>query len=202
VSASHDPVREPFAGPEHQRDTATLGTWVFLAQELMFFAALFVWYAYARLRVPDEFVAGSRATLWPLGVTMTALLLLSSASVVFAVRFAEQRRRWATSLALGLTIALGLAFLVIKLIEYDDHLTHGQLPGGPHGRFWAVYYVCTGFHALHVLVGLGLLSALLVAALRQRLRTNTLAMSALFWHLVDVVWIFLFPLLYLIDPKP
>jgi len=195
-------VREPFASPDHQRASAELGTWTFLAQELVFFAALFVWYTCQRLRLPAEFAAGSRATDWLLGATMTGLLLLSSAAIVLAVRFASERRRLAGILTLGLTMALGLGFCGIKGFEYHAHVVAGETPVGAHGRFWSVYFVVTGFHLAHVLAGLGLFGVLLIAWLRDRLRTNALIMAALFWHLVDIVWIFLFPLLYLIDPKP
>jgi cytochrome c oxidase subunit 3 len=195
-------VHAPFAGPVHQRDSAELAMWAVIAQELLFFAVLFVWYMVTRLRAPDEFLLGSRATDWRLGAAMTGLLLLSSATVVFALRFAVQRRRIATSVALGLSISLGFAFLVLKGIEYGDHIRAGQTPLGANGRFWSVYFVTTGMHVLHVFVGIGLLGIMLIRALSGRLRVNALIVSALFWHFVDIVWIFLFPLLYLISPQP
>ncbi|PRQ06921.1 cytochrome c oxidase subunit 3 [Enhygromyxa salina] len=199
-----DRVREPFADPGHQRDSAVLGIWTFLAQELVFFAALFSYYASQRLRTPEAFAAGSRECDWRLGVAMTALLLTSGATVVIASRSAALQRRASLVAALGLTLAQGLGFLVIKAVEYREHLGHGQTPwvADPVGSFWSVYYVLTAFHALHVLAGLAVFAALIVAALRRRVRSNTVLGCALYWHFVDVVWIFLFPLLYLIDPQP
>jgi cytochrome c oxidase subunit 3 len=197
-----DRVREPFADRKHQRRSTVLGMWAFLAQEAVFFAALFSFYASLRVRMPEVVAAGARATEMLFGAVMTALLLASSAAVVFALRFAEQRRRGPLVAALGLTWALGVAFLIIKGFEYVHHFAHGQTPwaASPTAPFWSVYLVTTGFHALHVLAGIGVFSVLIVAALRDRLRTNVVLASALYWHFVDIVWIFLFPLLYLIDP--
>ncbi len=203
AEALDDHVREPFADHEHQRRTATLGTWTFVGQELMFFGVLFTLYSQQRLRWPEAFAAGSRATSWLLGASMTVVLLVSSAAMVLAVRAALQRRRAATIVALLTTALLGLGFLALKGLEYLEHYRHGQLPGdATSGHFWAIYFVTTGFHAAHVLVGIVTISILVIEGLRANLRVNAVIMTGLYWHFVDIVWIFLFPLLYLIDPKP
>jgi cytochrome c oxidase subunit 3 len=201
--ALDDHVREPFADDEHQRRSATLGTWTFVGQEIMFFAVLFTLYSQQRLRWPEVFEAGSRETDWLLGALMTGVLLVSSATMVFAVRSAIARRGRAAVLFLAVTALLGLGFLALKFVEYREHFLHGQLPGNAAtGRFWAIYYVTTGFHAVHVIGGIVTLTILAINELRGLLRINSVIMTGLYWHFVDLVWIFLYPLLYLLDPKP
>ena len=192
-----------------RRYRARLGMWVFLATELLFVGPLFVGYAHARLNAPEAFAqAASHSSLW-LGSINTVLLLTSSFTMAAAV---AARRHGAVFLArrlLALTIALGLAFLVVKGFEYAHELAEGLLPGpdlrAPAGTepdianlYFFLYFVCTGVHAVHLVIGL-----VLVAVLRSRMASDADAplhgeITALYWHFIDVVWIFLFPAFYLV----
>src|SRR5690606_9975079 len=122
-------VHEPFEDPDHERGAVTLGMWVFLAQELMFFGVLFLLYTIARLRNPAVFQDNAPSLAWGLATAMTATLLVSSFTMVLAVRFALLRARRALLLALAATMALGAAFLAMKGYEYAEHIMRGDLPG-------------------------------------------------------------------------
>jgi cytochrome c oxidase subunit 3 len=204
-------VHEPFTDPGHQRDAVALGMWVFLAQELMFFGVLFALYTIARIRHPAIFLANAPRLDLPLATAMTVTLLLSSFTMVLAVRFACLRARRALLLALAATMLLGAAFLVMKGLEYADHIARGELPthhdlleAGPdaaRATFFGFYFVLTGFHALHVAGGVIALGVLVIATLRLRpgqLRGAPTMAVGLYWHFVDIVWLFVFPALYLV----
>lgn len=203
-------VADHFADLRTQQHAARLGMWVFLASELLLFAGLFAVYAAYRVRYDDTFVAaiarGSR--LW--GTVNTFVLLTSSLSAALAVRALRLGARGGTVLGLGATIALGLAFLAVKGVEYAQHIAEGMLPArmfssatiaGPGAVAHAtIYWFATGLHAVHVVAGLALLTWLLILVLRRRLTAaNPVALEngAMYWHLVDVIWLFLWPLLYL-----
>ena len=192
-----------------RRYRARLGMWIFLATELLFVGPLFIAYGHARLREGTAFASAARhADLW-LGSVNTLLLL--SSSVAMAAAVAAQRHA-AARLArrlLALTLLLGAAFLVVKGIEYAHDIAEGFFPG-PGFRpppdvdaavarlYFFLYFVCTGIHALHLVVGLAL-----VAVLRHRTAPGAdtalrAEITALYWHFVDLVWVFLFPAFYLI----
>jgi cytochrome c oxidase subunit 3 len=181
---------------------AVLGMWVFLASELLLFAALLTLYAAYRVHHPDAFASGIRQSLKLSGSVNTLLLLLSSWCVATATGHAEAARPRAARRHLVAAMALGAAFLALKAHEYSHHIAAGLVPGSrAHaaapgvGLFFTLYYALTGLHAVHVLVGLGVLAAM---ALRvHRWRPHALEVGALYWHLVDVVWIILWPLFYL-----
>ncbi|MBZ5708600.1 cytochrome c oxidase subunit 3 [Nannocystis pusilla] len=204
-----DDVREPFADSQHQRDAVALGMWAFLGQEVLFFGVLFVFYTSLRVRHPELFAAYGPRLDWRLATIMTATLLVSSFTMALAVRFAFTRARRALLVALAATMALGAAFLAMKLWEYAHHFARGETPfvdlagngpgPGPHS-FFGLYFVLTGFHALHVLGGLVVLASLWLVAWRTpaaRLRATPTMAVGLYWHFVDIVWLFLFPALYL-----
>lgn len=194
--------------PSGQRAQArTLGMWVFLATELMFFGPLFFGYWYGRLRFPDAFAAASRETDVILGTANTALLLTSSALMAAAVEAAERRARSLTTGLLGATAALGVAFLVVKGVEYHHEWHAGLFPGegsvlDDGGRlFFVLYFAMTGLHALHLTIGIAVVAAFAVAGTRAkspRFDPGQLGLVGLYWHFVDAVWIFLFPILYLL----
>ncbi len=198
-----------FQSLEQQRDAARLGMWVFLASELLLFAGLFALYAAARAASPAGFREGTRHMAQALGATNTMLLLSSSFAVALGVHALERgRRRSALNMTL-LTVGLGLLFLCIKGVEYSEHLSAGLTPSGGAGSagkpagfplFVTLYYTMTGLHAFHVLAGCTLLS-IMSLRLRSRaeppLRATTLELGALYWHLVDLIWVFLWPLFYL-----
>ncbi len=207
---AHAPhTAEQFDDAAQQRDAATLGMWAFLATEVLFFGVLFAAYTVCRVIWPDAFASASRHTDLTLGGLETAILLTSSFTVALAVRDVQLGgRRLATGLLCG-TAVLGLVFLAIHAFEYYHDYKAAVIPGiryeevggfaAQERLFFFLYYVTTGFHALHVSVGV-------VVLLTMALRTHRAAfgpgyhtpleVSALYWHLVDIVWIFVFPLYY------
>jgi cytochrome c oxidase subunit 3 len=204
-------VAEHFEDLDRQVQAARLGVWIFLASEVLLFAALFALFATYRAQhgaVFDEAVHHNTKTH---GSINTAVLLVSSALIALSVHALRANQRgFACGLGAG-TMLLGLVFLAIKADEYRRHLAEGILPGGAgawfdaHGRhgfaeFWTLYYAMTGVHALHVTVGLGVLGVLLARVARGTISQASaykLELGALYWHLVDVIWIFLWPLFYL-----
>jgi cytochrome c oxidase subunit 3 len=201
-----------FDDAAQQRDAATFGMWVFLATEVLFFGAMFLGYTAYRLAYPAAFAAASRHTLIGFGGTNTAVLLISSATMAFAVRAARERRRTALALRLFATAALGALFLGIKGFEYAREIHEHLLPGSsfhfepPYAThaemFFYLYFLMTGVHALHVTIGVILITIFGFRAWR----TGALArhdtavdLLGLYWHFVDVVWVFLFPLIYLVE---
>jgi cytochrome c oxidase subunit 3 len=184
--------------------------WIFLVTELMFFGGMFTAYVAYRALFPGAFGHASAHLDVRLGTLNTAVLIGSSLTMALAVRAAQLGSR-AVTRWLGLTAALGATFLGVKAWEYAHKLHEGLLPG-PHFHyagadapqaelFFSIYFAMTGIHALHMVIGLGLLAWLAVQARRGRFGPawfTPVEMSGLYWHFVDVVWIFLFPLLYLI----
>lgn len=201
-----------FEDTGQQREAATVGMWIFLATEVLFFGGMFLGYTAYRYTYPATFAEASRRTLLQFGGTNVAVLLVSSATMAFAVRAARERRRRALVWLLVATAALGTVFLVIKGFEYAHEISDHLLPGrtfefgGPHApqaeMFFYLYFLMTGVHAFHVTIGVGLIA---VFALRarwtrslERLETGV-DLVGLYWHFVDIVWVFLFPLIYLVD---
>jgi len=211
VSEHSAQVAHQFEDAEQQHEASTLGMWAFLITEVMFFGGLFAGFFVYVLGHTQAFAEGSRHLDLTLGTINTLVLLGSSLTMALAVRSAQQGRRQGQVLFLILTMALGLAFLGIKGLEYahkfEQHLVPGPLfrMDGPHAQFaqlfFSFYFAMTGVHALHMIVGVGLLAWLLVNALRGRYSAEyftPIEVSGLYWHFVDVVWIFLFPTLYLV----
>jgi cytochrome c oxidase subunit III len=204
-------LAEQFTTLEQQHDARTFGVWVFLLTELMLFGGLFTAYAAYRYVYPATFGEGSRHLDALIGATNTAVLILSSVMMALAVNSAQLNRRRSLIVFLLLTMAFGTLFLGIKGVEYYQHFRDGFAPGvnwtftgqnaGPLELFFILYFAMTGLHAIHLTVGIGLV---LIMALRAWHRDfeggyfTPVEMTALYWHFVDVVWIFLFPLLYLI----
>jgi cytochrome c oxidase subunit III len=196
---------------ERQHATAQLGMWVFLGSESLLFAGLFALYAAYRFAYPAEFHAASAHANLVIGTINTYILLTSSLTMALAIHATRQGNRRRTVALLGVTIAFGLAFDVLKLIEYAGHLAEGLAPGAyyafdalpAHGvvLYVTLYYLLTGLHALHVTGGVAVLIWLAVRAHRGDFTPHShiaLELGGLYWHLVDLVWIFLWPLLYLI----
>ena len=188
---------------------AKLGMWLFLFTELLLFGGLFLLYAVYLKRYPHEFAVGGKQLNWVMGTANTVILLTSSlfaAMAVSAVQRAEQRR--AMGLIFG-TILCAAGFMVIKYFEWSAKIGHGIYPGSEHLKagkpgesvFFSLYFMTTGIHGLHVLIGGALLAwiALRVRAGAVNAENNVLLENgALYWHLVDLIWIFIFPLYYLI----
>jgi cytochrome c oxidase subunit 3 len=212
VTQSHPAaLAHHFDSLEQQKQAATLGMWLFLVQEVMFFGGLFLTYFLYRWRDPDAFAAGSHDLSIGLGGFNTVVLIASSLTMALAVRSAQTSRRRPLVGWLVATGVLGLTFLVVKYFEYsakwEHHLIPGpsfHFPGSIGGRaemFYSLYFAMTGMHALHMVVGIGILAWILRGAVRGRFDAeyyNPVENFGLYWHFVDIVWIFLFPLLYLI----
>ena len=205
MSAATLPVPDEPVDP----DTGKLGMWIFLASEVLFFGGLFVAYLYGRTTWPQGWAAASRHTDVVLGTVNTGLLLTSSAIVALAIACEEtpRQRRW-TARLLWTTASLGAAFLAIKGVEWradwHEHLVPGPsfaLPVAGAQQFFALYFVMTGLHAVHMIAGVGVLALLAHGRARERAWATAphLEIAGLYWHFVDLVWIFLYPLLYLVD---
>lgn len=203
-------VAHQFEDAAQQHETATLGMWTFLASEVLFFGGMFAAYTVYRHTYPDAWEIGSHHLKETLGAVNTGVLLTSSLTVALAVHFVRASRRSALLLALAATLVLGLAFLGIKgteyILEWREHLVPALRFdfAGPDARyvqlFMCFYFIMTLIHATHMLVGLGLLTFLLVQVARRRYvyeNPHPVEIIGLYWHFVDLVWIFLFPLLYL-----
>lgn len=206
----------PIVDPRHADRTAAsppeigrLGMWIFICTELLFFGGLMLAYLYGRTHWAHGFAAAGRHTHVVLGTLNTAVLLTSSALIATAVAASEcaPRQRW-TSRLLWATAALGLVFLAIKGLEYGKEWHEHLVPGpgfavdepGAQLFFW-LYWLMTGVHAVHLVIGIGGVCVFAWATGRQRpwASAERVDVMALYWHFVDVIWIFLYPLLYLVE---
>jgi cytochrome c oxidase subunit 3 len=199
----------PFPSRHDQKEAYRQGGWVFLISEFMLFGGLFLAYLIGRIAHPAGFAEGSAEMDLALGTINTAILLTSSWTMALAVHSGQQKKPRVASRYLVLTAVLGLAFLGIKGIEWLNEIGKGEIPGraflgggaaeAGKGMFLWFYFTATGLHALHLT--LGVLTILIFAALYRRRPPQIpeyLLILGLYWHLVDIIWIFLFPLLYLV----
>ena len=209
-AAADSLLAEQFESIEQQHAAAKLGMWVFLATEVLFFGGLFLSYTVYRYLYPETFAAASRHTEVVLGGANTAILLFSSTLMALAVRAAQLMHRKNLFWLLLATAFFGIAFMVIKGFEYHkdfvDHLVPGvgfqwhEANAGAAEIFFWLYFAMTGLHAIHVTVGIVLMLVLAVLALRGHFENGNympVEIAGLYWHFVDIVWVFLFPLLYL-----
>jgi cytochrome c oxidase subunit III len=229
----HPALQHHFENMEQQREAGTLGMWVFLVTEIMFFGGMFMAYILFRNSYPAAFASASNHLDIRLGAVNTAVLIVSSFTMAMAVYGTQVGNRRLQITCLILTLLLGLTFLGIKAVEYngkyEDHLIPGRLipghsfgpevqvegqPPDPHKLhllpgatvrqvelFYWIYFAMTGMHALHMIIGAGILSFLLYFSIKGRYDPeyhSPVEVSGLYWHFVDIVWIFLFPLLYLL----
>lgn len=204
-------LHEQYAELSQQREAATLGMWVFLVTEVMFFGGMITGYVAYRFAYPDAFRLGSVHMLFMAGTINTAVLISASLFVAMAVHAAREGNRKMLVWCLLISMFLGIVFLAIKGYEYHDHWVEHKVPGinfqwdGPDPRhaelFFVLYFFLTGFHALHMLIGVTLLGFIALFAWKGRYTPeyhNPVENAALYWHFVDIVWIFLYPMLYLI----
>ena len=209
--SEHASLAHQFDDAEQQRQAGALGMWVFLVTEIMFFGGLFTGYTVYRSAYPAAFAAASHELDTLIGTINTAVLIASSLTMALAVHASQTGRRRSLLGSLLATMALGTVFLALKAVEYAHKFAHHLVPGpsfafhGPdpaHAQlFFSFYFVMTGMHALHMVIGLGLMTYLVVAARRGRFSpeyNNPVVVGGLYWHFVDIVWIFLYPLLYLV----
>jgi cytochrome c oxidase subunit 3 len=227
--AHHPALQHHFDTMPQQREAAVLGMWVFLLTEVLFFGGLFTAYTVYRLWHYEAFAAASKSIAISWGLFNTVVLIGSSLTMALAVRAAQTSRSRATVNWLLATIVLGSIFLGVKVIEYADKFEHHHVPGpnyqwaAEHGAptpaatvatmgpdelqrttqiFFSLYFTMTGLHALHMIVGIVVLFVIAWMAHKQTFDSEYHApveMTGLYWHFVDIVWIFLFPLLYLVE---
>lgn len=207
--SSENPWQEHFARPADQAHAAQLGMWVFIASEVLLFGGLFVAYAYYRTVWGQAFREGvAGENIW-LGGAMTAILLTASLFVAQAQHFARKGRKNLVGVFLLLAVLFGTGFLLIHLFEYVDHAHKGELPGLWYTSdeittrgiavFYALYFLMTGLHVVHVIIGIVLLTTIAVRAFAGRYTREyhiPVEISGMYWHFVDTVWMFLFPLFY------
>lgn len=191
--------------PQQEHEAYSLGMWIFLASELMLFGGLFLAYSYGRFYHQHEFAQASLQMEWLLGAVNTAVLLTSSTVMAFAVDRGERGDWRGAARLLWLTALLGTVFLAIKGFEWNQEFVHHKVPGadfqGGAGErlFFFFYFTLTGLHAFHLSLGI---LAVLFFALRARHRSgDEIMMLGLYWHLVDLLWFFLYPLLYLVGAR-
>ena len=203
-------LAEQFDDVEQQKDAATLGMWTFLATEVLFFGGLFMSYVVYRTFYAEAFREAGHHTILFYGTLNTAILLTSSLTAALAVHAAQEDKNQQVLRYLLATVFLGCCFLGVKAVEYSADVREHLVPG-LHFReglpaqgqiFWFLYWAMTGLHGLHVLIGVALLSFIAFMAWQRKFSAryyNPVEVSALYWHFVDVVWIFLYPSFYLID---
>jgi cytochrome c oxidase subunit 3 len=208
----HNPnLQHHFYSMEQQLEASILGMWVFLVTEIMFFGGMFMIYILYRVLYPEGWVLGSNHLDVALGALNTGVLICSSLSMALAVRAAQVGSRRGQVVNLILTIAFGSVFLIVKYFEYAEKFEHHLVPGpnfdvslplaNQQQLFFSIYFMMTGIHALHMVIGIGLMLVILAMAWRGRFGPSyytPVEVSGLYWHFVDIVWIFLFPLLYLL----
>jgi cytochrome c oxidase subunit 3 len=203
-------LRDQFEDLDKQAHAARLGMWAFLGSELLLFAGLFTLYAVYRVLYPVDFAAGVEKNSVLIGTTNTVVLITSSLTVALGLHTVRQGRGKLASALFSVSILAGGVFLVLKGIEYTRHFHEGIYPGAAYhfaelpspgaALFFTLYFLMTGLHALHVITGMGLLSWLSVGSFTGAFspaRSIHVELCGLYWHLVDVVWIFLWPMLYL-----
>jgi cytochrome c oxidase subunit 3 len=201
---------------DQQRESASLGMWVFLVTEVLFFGGMFMTYTLNRSTYPDVFGEASRSINLRLGAINTVVLIGSSLTMAMSVWAAQVGKKQLVTIFLILTLVLGTVFLGIKGVEYHEKFVEHHVPGlnfnfepgadaatNAHAQlFFSLYFAMTGLHALHMIIGAGLLLWLIKESFKGRFNaeySTPVDLVGLYWHFVDIVWIFLFPLLYLID---
>ncbi len=215
MSDSHQTIlAHHFDDLEQQHEASTLGMWAFLATEIMFFGGALAAYAVYRWYYFEAFAAASALESWRIGAANTAVLLCSSFTVVLAVHAAQQGRNRRVILYILLTMLFGLIFMGVKAVEYTHLIQHHHAPflssfhfdPPQHADgariFFSFYFALTGLHATHMIIGFGLFIWLIRLARKNRFSaeySNPVEIVGLYWHFVDIVWIFLYPLFYLVD---
>jgi cytochrome c oxidase subunit 3 len=208
-------VHSHFADADQQRDASTIGMWIFLATEVMFFGTLIAVYVFFRYLNPAAFAAASRHADFWLGTANTAVLLISSLTMALAVHAAKAGERGLMQVSLFLTMLLGTAFLTCKGVEYSHHIHEHLWPGASFAfpdaalsrgaeMFFYLYFVMTGLHALHMIGGIAVVAVIFWMGRRGMFSpaySTPVELTGLYWHFVDIVWIFLFPLFYLIGGR-
>jgi cytochrome c oxidase subunit 3 len=209
-ATTHSYLAHHFESLEKQTHAARLGMWLFLATEVLLFTALFTGYAVYRWLYTPDFAAASRSLETWIGLVNTIVLVTSSFTVAMGLDRATRGEGRGTLFFFGLSVLLAAVFLGFKYVEYSHHFHTGELPGryyagkllGPgQPIFWALYFLITGLHGIHVVVGMTVLAVIGIRAGRGAYTSEyhvPVELAGLYWHLVDLIWIFVFPLIYLI----
>ncbi len=194
----------------HRDDLASkTGMWFFLFTEMLLFGGLFIVYSIHRYRNPVAFHLAAQELSVAIGTINTIILLISSTTIAMSITAMQKRNKTLSLSLLGVTVLLGIVFLINKYFEWGDHFREHIYPGSSilaargHGDvlFYGLYFFMTGLHALHIIVGLAFIIIIAVSIMRDRINSENYVLlenSGLYWHLVDLIWIFLFPLFYLI----
>ena len=213
-------LQHHFVDAHQQFDAAKMGMWLFLITEILLFSGMFVAYAVYRVWHPEVFVQASTSLDWQLGALNTIVLLASSLTVALSIHYIQKGNQTALFWNLVITVLLACVFLVVKYFEYTAKFEYGIFAGegfDPQGishgvdyskynipyakQFFGIYFIMTGIHGVHVLVGIGLMIWLAVKAKLGHFTKEwytPVELTGLYWHIVDIIWIFLFPLMYLI----
>ena len=209
TTKTHPKLQPHFYSMEQQLEASTLGMWVFLVTEVMFFGGLFMAYIVYRNMYPHAWVEASAELNWRLGGLNTLVLIGSSLTMALSVRAAMLGQKKGQLINLSLTILLGCVFLVVKFFEYKAKFEHHLVPGPDFNPaleqgvqiFFSLYFMMTGIHAAHMVIGIVMMTIILVMAAKDSFNAEyytPVEVAGLYWHFVDIVWIFLFPLLYLL----
>jgi cytochrome c oxidase subunit 3 len=211
AAVAHDHFAHQFESLEHQKEVSLLGMWVFLVTEILFFGGLFLTYTVYRHWYPAAFAAASHEMIVWAGTLNTVVLITSSLTMALAVNAAQEGQRRTLMMFLIATMVLGCVFLGVKAFEYYTEYVERHVPGpgfqfeaeyaSQAQIFFSLYFMMTGLHALHMIIGLGIMAVMLWLAWRGTITAeyaSPIEISGLYWHFVDIVWIFLFPLLYLV----
>lgn len=206
-------VAHHFRDAEHQFESAKQGIWLFMVTEILMFGGLFVGYAIFHSIYPQMFSEGASHLDWRLGFVNTLVLIVSSYTMAMSIHHLQKNEKDQAVTKLWITVACGLVFMVIKAFEYSSKFQHGLFPGhlldvakahaeyANLGMYYGFYFCMTGLHGLHVLIGMGLIIWLAIRAKRGDFSSEYFTPVegvGIFWHIVDLIWIFLFPLLYLV----
>lgn len=217
------PVQEHYKNANHQFDAAKQGIWLFMVTEILMFGGLFVAYAIYHMKYPEMFAEGARFLDWRLGFFNTLVLIFSSLTMALGIFYCQTNQTKKAVQALGITVICGLIFMVVKYFEYTHKFHLGIFPGeklnleilnqnlqaaglplvtsANLGLYFGFYFCMSGLHGIHVLIGMGLITWCLIRAKRGDFNSNyytAVEGTGIFWHIVDLIWIFLFPLLYLV----
>lgn len=200
-----------FESAEAEYNASKLGTWLFLMTEILMFGGLFVGYAIYHHDMPATFEAGSKFLDVKMGTLNTVVLLFSSLTMALSIYYAQIGKKAQVLYSLYITLACGVVFMIVKAFEYSHKIHDGLLPGRLFSHaaeagtdlpiYFSFYFCMTGLHGFHVLVGMGLITWLIVRAHKGHFGPKyytPLECVGLFWHLIDLIWIYLFPLLYLV----
>jgi cytochrome c oxidase subunit 3 len=213
TAGSHHDHAHHFDSAEHEYQASKQGVWLFLVTEILMFGGLFVGYAIFHSLYPEIFAAGAKFLDWKLGSINTLVLISSSLTMALAIHYIQIGKPEKANLQLVITLLCGFAFMGIKYIEYSHKIHDGLLPGALFSYqgeglvdnlalYFSFYFMMTGLHGSHVVIGMGLITWVLIRNLRGDFNAHKYTAVegvGLFWHLVDLIWIYLFPLLYLTE---